>query len=71
MCFGSKSPKAPQAAPPPVTQAATQVQDASDQQRRAALLRKGQNQSMFGGANAMNEQGQGQAGGQPLKGMLG
>jgi hypothetical protein len=71
MCFGGSKPKAPQPAPPPVTQASTQVQDASDQQRRAALLRKGQNQSMFGGANTPGEQGQGQAGGQPLKGLLG
>lgn len=71
MCFNSSKPKAAPAAPPPVTQASTQVQDASEQQRRAALLRRGQNQSMFGGANAQGEQGQGQAGGQPLKGMLG
>ncbi len=61
----------PQAAPPPVSQGATQVQDAADQQRRAALLRKGRNQSMFAGANTDTEQGQGKAGGQQLKGLLG
>lgn len=62
---------APQAAPPPVSQGATQVQDAADQQRKAALLRKGQNQSLFAGAKTGTEQGQGQAGGQQLKGLLG
>lgn len=71
MCFSSPKSAAPQAAPPPVTQSATQVQDAAEQQRRAALLRKGQNQSLFGGTANQSEQGQGQAGGQPLKGLLG
>jgi len=68
---GGGKPPAPQAAPPPVSLGATQAQDASDQERRAALLRKGRNQSLFAGANNGGELGNGQAGGQQLRGLLG
>jgi len=51
------------------------VLDASEQVRKAALLRKGQNQTLFGGAQGQGQSqsqlGNGQAGGQQFKGLLG